>query len=188
LREQGAPVVVTNPGGVYGLYDPHHGESATMVRGRLIGREPMSIPGSLPVVDVRDLGLAHARLVAFGAEQGRFLMAGRSTAFVERDAILRRVTGRRLPGLPIPRVLLARAGPVGDAAQRRGIDLGFSSMSTYLALHGPDVDDRDTQETLGVRWRSLDETFADMVAWLHATGRISAKQAGAVAGQVAPVI
>jgi dihydroflavonol-4-reductase len=159
-----------------------------MVRGRLVGREPMSIPGSLPVVDVRDLGLAHARLVAFGAEQGRFLMAGRSTAFVERDAILRRVTGRRPPGLPIPRVLLARAGPVGDAAQRRGIDLGFSSMSTYLALHGPDVDDRDTQETLGVRWRPLEETFADMVAWLHATGRISAKQAGAVAGQVAPVI
>jgi dihydroflavonol-4-reductase len=188
LREQGAPVVVTNPGGVYGPYDPHHGESAQLVRDRLVGRAPLSIPGSLPAVDVRDLGLAHARVVAVGAEQPRFLMAGHRMPFAERDAILRTVTGRRLPGLPVPRASMTGTGRVADVLQRRGIDLGFSSMSAYLALHGPEVDDRDTQATLGVRWRPLAETLADMVAWLHATGRIKARHAGAVAGQVPPVI
>jgi hypothetical protein len=38
------------------------------------------------------------------------------------------------------------------------------------AEHEPPVDDRDTQEALGVSWRPVEETFADMVAWMHAGG------------------
>jgi dihydroflavonol-4-reductase len=188
LREQGAPVVVTNPGGVYGPYDPHAGENTRELASRVTGRSPLCAAGSVPFVDVRDLGIAHARLVAVGADRPRFLMTGRRKTLAERDAILRRVTGRRLPALPVPRVVLPVAGRVADAAQRRGIDPGFSSMAIHTLLQEPAVDDGDTQQTLGVRWRPLEETFADMVAWLHATGRIKARHAGAVAGQVPPAI
>jgi dihydroflavonol-4-reductase len=187
LRDDGAPIVVTNPGGVYGPYDPHNGESTRLVEDRLTGRTPLSAPGSVPVIDVRDLATAHARLVAFGADQPRFLMAGERLKLRERDAILRRVTGRRLPGLPVPRVSVPLAGRLADATQRRGLDLGFSSMATYVAMQEPPVDDHDTQEALGVEWRPHEETFADMVAWLHASGRIAAKHAGAAAGRVPAV-
>jgi dihydroflavonol-4-reductase len=184
LRDHGAPIVVTNPGGVYGPYDPHGGESTRIIRDRLTGRSPLSAPGSVPVIDVRDLATAHARLVAFGVERPRFLMAGRRMALRERDAILRRVTGRRLPGLPVPRASVPLAGRLADATQRRGLDLGFSSMATFVVLQEPPVDDHDTQQALGVEWRSHEETLADMVAWLHASGRIQAKHAGAAAGRV----
>jgi dihydroflavonol-4-reductase len=187
FREQGASVVVTNPGAVFGPYDPHGGENTRLVRARLVGRTPVSVPGSVPAVDVRDLAVAHARLVAHGADQARFLMMGRRVTVVERDAILRRVTGRRLPAVPVPRAVMPLAGRVADALQRRGIDLGFSSMVTYTAVQEPPVDDRDTQAALGVRWRPLDDTYADMVAWMHASGLIKAKHAGAVAGRVPAV-
>jgi dihydroflavonol-4-reductase len=184
LREQGAPVVVTNPGAVVGPYDPQGGEST--LRNRLVGRTPYSA-GSVPIVDVRDLAVAHARLVGHGPGQARFLMMGRRVTVVERDAILRRVTGRRLPAVPVPKAVMPWAGRVADALQRRGIDLGFSSMVTYTAVQEPPVDDRDTQAALGVRWRPLDDTYADMVAWMHASGLIKATQAGAVAGRVPAV-
>ena len=187
LRKQGAPVVVTNPGALFGPYDPHGGGSTRFIRDRLVGRTAFSAPGSVPAVDVRDVARAHIRLVAYGTDQARFLMMGRRLALVERDAILRRVTGRRLPAVPVPKAAMPSAGRVADALQRRGIDLGFSSMGTYTALQEPPVDDRDTQEALGVRWRPLEDTCADMVAWLHAAGRIKAKQAGALAGHVPAV-
>jgi dihydroflavonol-4-reductase len=187
LREQGAPVVVTNPSAIFGPYDPRGGENTRELASRVNGRSPLCASGSVPFVDVRDLGIAHARLVAVGAGRPRFLMTGRRTTLAERDAILRRVTGRRLPALPVPRVVLPMAARVADVAQRRGIDPGFSSTAIYTVMQEPAVDDGDTEETLGVRWRPLEETFADMVAWLHATGRVKARHAGAVAGRVPAV-
>jgi hypothetical protein len=76
---------------------------------------------------------------------------------------------------------------LADGLQRRGLDLGFSSMNIYILLHEPPVDDRDTQEALGVSWRPPEETFADMVAWMHASGLLRRKQAGAAAGRVPAV-
>jgi dihydroflavonol-4-reductase len=187
LREQGAPIVVTNPGAVYGPYDPHRGESTQLVRGRLVGRSPIHPAGSLPTIDVRDLALAHARLVAYGPDQARFLVMGRRVTIAEQGTILRRVTGRRLPAVPVPRAMLSPAGWLADGLQRRGLDLGFSSMNIYILLHEPPVDDRDTQEALGVSWRPPEETFADMVAWMHASGLLRRKQAGAAAGRVPAV-
>jgi hypothetical protein len=55
------------------------------------------------------------------------------------------------------------------------------------AEHEPPVDDRDTQEALGVSWRPVEETLADMVAWMHASGLRSRKHAGAAAGRVPAV-
>jgi dihydroflavonol-4-reductase len=134
LREQGAPVVVTNPSAIFGPYDPRGGENTRELASRVNGRSPLCASGSVPFVDVRDLGIAHARLVAVGAGRPRFLMTGRRTTLAERDAILRRVTGRRLPALPVPRVVLPVAARVADVAQRRGIDPGFSSTGNMPGL------------------------------------------------------
>lgn len=188
LRDSGAPVVVTNPGAMFGPHDPHFGETARMIRDRLVGRAPMSAPGSFPAVDVRDLAVAHARLVGRGANGRRYLMAGRRISLVERDRILRQLTGRRLPAAPVPGGLLPWAGRVADTLQRRGLDLGFSSMSTWMALQEPPVDDQDTQEALGVTWRPFEASLADMVAWLHASGAIKTRHAGAVAGRTPSLV
>jgi dihydroflavonol-4-reductase len=187
LREQGAPVVVTNPGAVFGPYDPNRGEGPQLIRNRLVGRSPLHPAGSIPIIDVRDLAPAHARLVAHGPDQARFLAMGRRLTIAEQGAILRRVTGRRLPAVPVPRAALPLSGRLADGLQRRGVDLGFSSMSTYILQQAPPVDDRDTQEALGVSWRPPEETFADMVAWMHASGLLRRKQAGAAAGRVPAV-
>jgi dihydroflavonol-4-reductase len=114
LRQQGAPVVVTNPSGVDGPYDPHRAESTQILRDRLVGRSPMHLAGSIPIIEVRDLALDHARRVAHGPDQSRFLAAGRRLTLAAEGAILRRVTGRRLPAVPVPSSCW-RYGPKGVA-------------------------------------------------------------------------
>jgi dihydroflavonol-4-reductase len=181
LRDQGAPVVVTNPGSVDGPNDPNLGESARRTLEQLRNRAPFAIDGGYPCVDVRDLATAHARLLATGADRPRHLMAGHWTTMIDLVTHLRALTGRRLPLAPLPYRWFERSARLADAAQRRGIDPGFSSMVTYLLRALPGVDDQDTQEALGIRWRPVRETLRDAVAWLYATGRISARTAGAVA-------
>jgi hypothetical protein len=43
------------------------------------------------------------------------------------------------------------------------------------------MDGTPTEELLGPASRSLDETLADTVRWLHRTGRLSRRQAGRAA-------
>ena len=70
LQGDGAPVVITYPGMVWGPHDPHLGESATLARSVLRGLVPMVPRGELPVVDVRDVAAAHAAVLNTGRARG----------------------------------------------------------------------------------------------------------------------
>jgi len=181
LADQGGDVVVTNPGFVLGPHDPHLGESTEVLRSLLTDPVSVNAPGLIPVVDVRDLGLAHARILAVERPARRYLLAGHALTFTRLRDLVREITGRRLPLLPAPEPVLRMAGKMADAAQRRGVDPGFSSMNLYASMHGVPVDDRPEQEALGVRWRPVEDTLADTIAWLHETGHLSERHAGEAA-------
>src|SRR5215204_478219 len=66
LQDQGAPVVITYPGMVWGPHDPYLGESATFARSVLRGLVPVMPPGTLPIVDVREVAAAHAAILTPG--------------------------------------------------------------------------------------------------------------------------
>ena len=70
LQDEGAPVVITYPGMVWGPHDPHLGEAATFARSVLRGLVPVVPPGGLPIVDVRDVAAAHAAILTSGRGTG----------------------------------------------------------------------------------------------------------------------
>ena len=181
LADQGADIVVTNPGMVLGPHDPHLGDSTQVLRSLLSDPVSVNVAGLVPVVDVRDLGVAHARIFSVPRPARRYLLAGRALAYAHLRDLAREITGRRLPLLPAPRPVLRAVGKLADVAQRRGVDPGFSSMNLYTLLHGVPVDDRAEQEALGVRWRPVEDTLEDTIAWLHETGHLSERHVGAAA-------
>ena len=181
LAGQGSAVVVTNPGFVLGPHDPHLGESTGILRSLLTDPVSMNVAGLIPIVDVRDLGVAHARIFAVERPARRYLLAGRALTFARLRALARDITGRRLPLLPAPEPVLRVVGKLADVAQRRGVDPGFSSMNVYALLHGVPVDDRPEQAALGVRWRPVDDTLKDTIEWLHETGHLAMRHAGEAA-------
>jgi dihydroflavonol-4-reductase len=181
LADEGAEVVVTNPGMVLGPHDPHLGDSTEVLRSLLSDPVSVNVPGSFPVVDVRDLGAAHARILTLDRPERRYLLAGRALTFAEFRDVAREITGRWLPLVSAPQPLLRAAGKFADAAQRRGVDPGFSSMNLYTLRHGVPVDDHREQEALGVPWRPVEDTLKDTIEWLHEAGHLSQRHAGLAA-------
>ena len=178
LADEGAPIVVTNPGMVLGPCDPGPGESTKILRSLLVDPVSFTVAGSVPIVDVRDLAAAHVRILTLDRPARRYLLAGHQVTLAGLRDLVWEVTGRRQRMLPLPPAVARAAGRAADVAQRRGVDPGFSSMNVELLQHGAPVDDRADQESLGVQWRPPERIIEETVAWLYATGHVTARQAG----------
>jgi dihydroflavonol-4-reductase len=181
LQDDGAPVLITNPGAVYGPHDPHVGESASLVRDILRGTTRLTITGGVGIVDVRDVAAAHAGLLTTSAPR-RCLLAGRWTSFRGLFRHLEQVVGHRLPRMPFPGRVAFGAGKLADAARRRGIDPRVSSEAIWITRTWQAHDDADAREALGIDWRPTADTLRDTVAWLYEQGRVTRRQAGLAAG------
>lgn len=186
LQDQGAPVVITNPGMVWGPHDPHLGESATFARSVLRGLVPMVPPGEVAVVDVRDVAAAHAAILSPGRGPRRYLLAGGTASLAEQIEVMRRLTGRRLATVTAPAPLVLGITAAGDVAQRvLPFRLPFNFGGPWVAVNGGPIDASAAEDQLGVRFRPLEGSIADTLRWLHAAGYLTDRQAG-LAGAPAP--
>jgi dihydroflavonol-4-reductase len=182
LQDQGAPVVITYPGMVWGPHDPHLGEAATFARSVLRGMVPMVPPGVLPVVDVRDVAAAHAAILTPGRGPGRYMLARGTASFAEMIDLIRGVTGRRLVRATAPAPLVLGMTAAGDVVQRvLPFRLPFHFGGVWVATHGGPIDASATERDLGVRFRPVDDSIADMLRWLHRAGHLTDRQAGRAA-------
>jgi dihydroflavonol-4-reductase len=182
LQDQGAPVVITYPGMVWGPHDPHLGEAATFARSVLRGMVPMVPPGVLPVVDVRDVAAAHAAILTPGRGPGRYMLARGTASLAEMIDLMRGVTGRRLVRATAPAPLVLGMTAAGDVVQRvLPFRLPFHFGGVWVATHGGPIDASATERDLGVRFRPVDDSIADMLRWLHRAGHLTDRQAGRAA-------
>ena len=168
LQDEGAPVVVVQPGAVWGPHDPHLGENARLALDLVRHRLPAMPPGPMWCVDVRDLGAVHAAVVEPGRGPRRYLAVAEDLPFPGVVAALREATGRRLPVATVPaglaRALIGRRSRVPAALE-----------APWLAAQGARTDARATSEALGVRFRAAAESIRDTAAWLQETGHLRAR-------------
>ena len=182
LQDQGAPVVITYPGMVWGPHDPHLGEAATFARSVLRGLVPMVPPGELPVVDVRDVAAAHVAVLNPGHGARRYMLAGGTASLADMIGVIRRLTGRRLVTVTAPAPLVLGMTAAGDVAQRvLPFRLPFNFGGVWVATKGGPIDASATERDLGVRFRPPEDSIADMLRWLHAAGHLTDRQARRIA-------
>jgi nucleoside-diphosphate-sugar epimerase len=166
LRAQGAPVVIVQPGAVFGPHDPHLSDNMRRLRDVLRGLYPMWPTGGLHAVDVRDVAAVNAAVVA-RRKPGAYIVPG---SFMDGRAFftaLRKVTGRRLPHLTVPATAIL---PFAWVASRLQPMLPFHVPADHEALvftrYATRCDDSAAREELGVQPRSLEQTLGDAVRWL----------------------
>ncbi len=179
MQDEGVPLVITQPGAVFGPHDPYVGENAQIVRNVLRGRAPAAPRGRIPVVDVRDLAAVHAAVMKPDCGPRRYLATGEVVPFDEVLAILRTVTGRRLRVASVPNAVLLGTAGLAEAVQRVipfRLPVGF--QAPWLVAHTPTADASTTARDLGVSFRPAAEAIADTVRWLHAARHIGDRQAG----------
>lgn len=177
-QAQGVPVTIVYPPALLGPHDPRLGDQTARLRYLLRGMTPVWPSGGFPLGDVRDT----ARLLAMLLEApsrgiDRHFGPGRHISTAEYVQTVREVTGRRLPTMFLPaRGML----PFAYATSLFQRVWPWHIPAEYGACYICACDARpaDVAPSLGLLPRSLSETVADTVRWLHSAGLLSAGQAG----------
>lgn len=181
FQAEGAPVVITYPGGVLGPpVGDNFGEAAEGVV-TFLRAGALVVPGArLSMIDVRDLAAIHAAVMAPGRGPRRVMCGGHSVTMRELAVIYRRLTGRRMPVLACPPALLRAIGRAVDALGGvRPVDSPYTAEAMETFTRWPPTVDSDLTGALGVTLRPLAETLADTIAALARAGRVTLRQAGA---------
>lgn len=176
LQEQGYPIVITYPSGVFGPDDPKMSQSndAFIKFHNLI--VPMT-PSGIQYVDVRDVALAHVLLLerelAADRTQERYMLAGHFSPWAELADRLERASGIRIRRVPIPGPVFRFFGSLFDLLRYLfPISLPVSAESTRIVTQSPRYDSSHVQQVTGLRFRDPQQTFADSFAWACEGGYI----------------
>jgi dihydroflavonol-4-reductase len=180
LQDQGAPLVIVQPGGALGPHDPHHGDWTTRLRDILRGWYPLWPSGGFHQVDVRDVARVHTAVLSPGLGARRYLVPGHFVDGPTMYATLAAVTGRRLRHLILPASIMLPFSRATSALQRVvPFHLPADYEGVLFVYSDTRCDDTRTRDELGIQPRSLADTYRDTIRWLHQTGQLTAHQAGA---------
>ena len=178
LQESGAPVVTIYPSGVFGPEDPGPGESMKGLRDAIRFGWPITASG-VSIVDVRDVAMVVAASLEPGHGPRRFMAAGHFVSGSEFADLCDELTGRRTLRVPVPPMLLRGIGWLLDLVKKFvPFEYPLTHEAALMMTHFVLCDSRETEEQLGVDFRSTEQTLADGIRWLYATGQISSRVAG----------
>jgi nucleoside-diphosphate-sugar epimerase len=181
LQDSGAPVCISYPGMVWGPHDPHWGESCQAAEAALRGFALFSIPGGLPISDVQDLAVLHARLVEPGRGPRRVMALNHFGRWTELVRMMARLTGRLLPVVQLPSAPVVQATRALQSLQRRlpwRLPATLCYQGVVGVAAGVHMDDSATRSAFAMEPRPLEQTVAGQLRWMATTGRIHPRLAG----------
>ena len=173
LQAQGAPVVTTYPGSVWGPFDPYDGESTRIARVFVRGMAPFRPAAGLPIVDVRDVAAAHAAIMEAGKGPRRYIMGGHYTRIPDLARMACEAAGKRSRGISIPASMAHVGGVIAGKVQRIApFRLPIDPSSTFMLKCDVRSDNSHAENELGITFRPTAETVRDQIAWQREAGRL----------------
>ncbi len=168
--ERFVQTVTVCPGACLGAFDWKIG-TAAMLWSLRRGECPPHPEGLVSWVDVRDVALAIARLVAAPAAPKRVLLSAGSVPFHPFLLQIAERYGVRHVSEPLrPQVAIALADAEEAKALAEGGRPRLSREIVDLILHGPCIDAALSRELLGLTYRPLEQTLAAFDAWATQMG------------------
>ncbi len=184
LQAEGAPIVITYPGGVFAPDDPKLSEANRALRAFL--RIVPQTTSGMQFVDGRDLAQAHLRLLELPPHPdpttARYIVGGHFLPWSEIHTILERLTDTWIFAPWAPGWLCRAMGVAMDGARRvRPIEFPMTRESMAIATLWPPASSARVVEATGVRFRPPEETLRDTLRWLIVAGHVAAERGGALA-------
>jgi dihydroflavonol-4-reductase len=162
---EGLDVITLNPSLLLGPGDDVRGSSTGPVRVFLDGGVPMSPPGGVSFVDVRDVADAVKRALRSGKPGRRYLLGGANLPFHQFYQRLARISGKPAPVAAMPRVARSVLSWLPNLG--RDDDIGFGvkvdRWSLDLACHYWYIDWSRAEDELGWQPRDPLQTLEDTV-------------------------
>ncbi|TWC22605.1 nucleoside-diphosphate-sugar epimerase [Pseudomonas sp. SJZ085] len=162
------------PGWMWGPGDMGPTSSGQLVDDVVNGKLPGLIPGSFAVVDARDVAWALIAAARLGQRGERYLAAGRHMTMGQLVPVLGRIAGVKTPSRQLPLPLLYAFATVQEIyARLTGKPILLSLATLRLVIreeHRTCFNPRKSEQALGLRFRDLEVTIADTVAWYREHG------------------
>lgn len=178
-QDQGAPIQITYPSGVFAPGDPGANESTEALKTFLNSMVPITSSG-LQVVDARDLAEVHRLLLenphAGPATDARYVLGGHFLPWAEVAETLSRITGQRIRTFRAPGKVFRFVGHLLDGV-RKLVPVAFpmSVESMAIVTQWSPVDSRRIRATHGIRFRPAEETFRDTIRWQVENGQLHSR-------------
>lgn len=171
-QDDGHPVTVVVPGGVYGPQAPDLISSFHAVLSAL-DVFMLVPPTGTTVLDVRDLALLLTRIVEHPDPGPRVLAGGHFLTWSEWVAELEVAVGRPVANQVVTREeLMAMAEQLTAMAAETGEEPLLGEEAAIVMSSGVPIDDAASLARFGVEARPVADTFADVIAFLREIGRI----------------
>ncbi|PZD70338.1 hypothetical protein C1752_13971 [Acaryochloris thomasi RCC1774] len=167
LEHRSLPIVLIQPGTIFGPSDAAPSESGRFVLNFLQQKVPFILTGGLSIVDARDVAQAMITAVKQGQSGERYLVGGQYHSAGEILTTLSEVSGvkgpqRKLPGWAMH--LLARLLTlISRLTGQSLVDLSVDVVKIMLTQQ--QFNSAKAMDVLDVNFRPLLETLRDTVAW-----------------------
>jgi dihydroflavonol-4-reductase len=165
----GVPVVIVNPGEVYGPND-----TALITACNLIdfakSKPVLVCSGGTSVVYVDDVALAVVRAMEKGRPGERYILGGDNLSVVELATLSLELLGQRKRIVRVPNRVIKLITAV---ATRLRIPLPYNKHVIPYATKYWFMSNKKAKRELGVSFRSARDTLAPTLDWLKQTGRIA---------------
>ncbi len=167
VAAQKFPVVVLNPTAVFGPGD------VNLTLGSLLisiarGQAVAWLPGTINVVDVRDVAAASISAVERGAIGERYILGGHNYSVKDAMTLAANVAGVNLPRFEIPLWALKSVVALGDTLPF----LPVPANHLRTVEHWQGYNCEKARRELGLTARPFRETVADALVWFRENGML----------------
>lgn len=163
---QGMVVVEILPGWIWGPGDAAPTSAGQLALDFLAGKVPVIPDGGTCVVDARDVAQAMIAAAEHGRDGEKYIVGGGYATIADVLAGLERASGVRGPRVPLPHALAMVFATASETVARLTGRPLLISREAVRTLHAKlCVNSAKAERELGARFRPLDETLRDVVAW-----------------------
>ncbi|MCU4752146.1 NAD-dependent epimerase/dehydratase family protein [Halobacteria archaeon AArc-curdl1] len=163
----GLPLVIVQPGIVYGPGDKSYGSIRGLFQGYLQGNLPMIPRGHyVPWDHVGDIANGHLRAMEQGIPGETYIISGKPRDAVDVLECAEEITGVPIPRVVSPKVFAGLASIMGLVERIVTPPEGFEaeSLRFLTAVRWP-VDNSKATEELGITHRPLKDGLRDYLEW-----------------------
>lgn len=159
------------PSGIIGPYDFSPESMKRLVRLVAEGRMPAIVKGGYDFVDVRDVASGIISSCRNAKSGDSYILSGHFTTMRNLCSIVARVSGAKPPAVALPLWVAKLGVPLCEAYYRLRHEAPlFTSYALRVLGSNGDFSCGHAEDELGYTRRTLEETLADMVSWLHEEG------------------
>lgn len=171
LQAEGHRIAITYPATIVGPDDPGMSEGNQGVA-VFLNTVAMTTSSGIQLIDVRDLADIHVRLLE-GEHSGRYVVGGHFLSWADFVQLLREVTGRRLPALPVPGSVLRMSGRFLDLLMNYfRFETPLTGEAAMYATRFVPGSNEKIERELNIQLRPAKDTLADAIQWMKAEGHI----------------